>query len=189
MRNVRVSDAARLVEEGWDDESQDAFVSYVVLRIWQVRIDSALIRGLDAGPERIAISPAVGPDGMAIDQDGELISTELLRAIPLQDARPRLRRIKVGQAIREGFIDPIPARFDGDRDFALLAEIYAQKVKQGERNPIAAMASIYGTSRHTLSARIRTARERGLLTRPTGRNLGSLTSKAEGLLKGGDSDG
>lgn len=189
MSYTRISDAADLVDEGWDAHASNAFVVYRVFDIWDIRITSELF-GLDAGPEAMSIQPATGADGLVIEKSYPdlVITTELLRSIPMQDARNRLARHKLTRAAEEGYVEPIPERFETDRDFAILADIYARRVEGGERNPLKNMAQLYGISRNTLSARIRLARERGLLTRPTKDDPGSLTLAGKKLLneKGGN---
>jgi hypothetical protein len=112
------------------------------------------------------------------------VTTEVMRAIPLQDARRRLRQI---QRQREEQIEP-DSWYDQDRlsteyEWAAFSRHYAATVESGERSPIMRIAAQLHASRHTVSARVRRAREKGLLTHPTPESLGQLTDKARRILR------
>ncbi|EFQ83217.1 hypothetical protein HMPREF0063_11490 [Aeromicrobium marinum DSM 15272] len=195
MTYTRITDGAELVSElSGSDVDDDVEVRYRVLDLWMVTIRSAT-SGLDTGPETLTVEPFVDEDGRAEESSrDELLTGDVLRAVPMQDARRRIKRAKLEWAQTHGYMDPIPSRFSTDRDFALLARIYADAVAAGQRNPIKNLSVRYGISRNTLSARIRVARDRGLLTRPDEGDGGSLTPAAVALLEqqageAGGSDG
>jgi hypothetical protein len=116
------------------------------------------------------------------------VTGEVLRAIPLSDARRRIKQIQ-----RE-WADLHPPEWDEverlstDREWASFAAAYAHVVAQGERSPVTLMARHLGRSRNTVAARVRMARDKGLLTKPDPKSLGRLTEKAERILKAHEGD-
>ncbi|MEU8403191.1 hypothetical protein AB0C28_49130 [Nonomuraea sp. NPDC048892] len=120
----------------------------------------------------------------ALDTDG--ITVQVLRSVPLGEARRIIG--EWGDRIRERFYPellplPIPSRVESEHDYALVAGAYVQLTHRGERKPVQAMAEAAGVGRDTMSARIRRAREMGLLvTYGPGKPGGELTPKAAALL-------
>jgi len=114
------------------------------------------------------------------------VTTEVLRAIPLADARRRIRAM--GRALLEAEQTPWYelGRLTTDRDWAKFAEAYAGVVELGDRSPVTHLAERSGTSRNTVAARVRIARDKGFLTRPTDESLGELTDMARELLDEGE---
>ncbi|WP_431933714.1 hypothetical protein [Nonomuraea jabiensis] len=120
----------------------------------------------------------------ALDSDG--ITLQVLRSVPLGEARRLIT--EWGRRIRERFYPhllppPIPTHVTSDYDYAVTAMIYAQLTQDGERRPLQAMAEAAGINRETMSARLRRARQLGLLiTHGAGKPGGELTDKAIALL-------
>lgn len=68
-------------------------------------------------------------------------------------------------------------------DYAILAAVYARRVEQGDRRPVAYIAEVVGQSTVTVTQRVREARAMGLLTPVApGKAGGRLTPQAEALL-------
>jgi len=76
-----------------------------------------------------------------------------------------------------------------DTYYATMALAYVDALKQGSRRPVADVAKAENYSPSHVRDALKTARERGLLTRPKGRGRadGKLTEKAIGLLRAPDS--
>jgi hypothetical protein len=157
-------------------------IEYEVLG-WRVRVSSAgqwLTAPGRAVPVHVEIKSPDDPHA----RTQRAITTEVLRAIPLQDARRRLRKI---QRDEEAKLPPDDWHAWGDRlttdyQWATFARTYAGVVESGERSPIMYIAAGAHISRHTVSARVRIAREKGLLTKPSKESLGQLTDKARRIL-------
>ncbi|MFI9554568.1 hypothetical protein [Nonomuraea endophytica] len=120
----------------------------------------------------------------ALDSDG--ITLQVLRSVPLGEARRVIT--EWGDRIRERFHPellppPIPAHVTNEYDYAVTAMAYVQLTHMGERRPLQAMAEAAGINRETMSARLRRARQLGLLiTYGAGKPGGELTDKAVALL-------
>lgn len=179
MRKVQVSDAAVLLSEGAADGR--AFVLYDVLG-WSVTLRVSLAGPIVNGPEAVEIRPFGDPDGyeMAALTDG--VTTGVLRALPLQDARKRLARLKAQADEVRGDSPALPERLGTPVEWAQFASLYASAVASGETSPVTNVARRLGLPRNTASARVRRAREMGLLTRPSSKTLGKLTARAQRLL-------
>ncbi|GAA4960480.1 hypothetical protein [Kineococcus glutinatus] len=129
-------------------------------------------------PEREACTEAIRKT------DG--ITTEVMRAIPMNDARKRLARLIATHMKREDQVPDVPARLETPQEWAAFANVYAELVSQGHKQPLQYLVNLTGISRNTLSARVRRAREMGLLTTPEPGSLGRLTDKGMALLEGND---
>lgn len=162
-------------------EGPNLVVEYRVLG-WYVAVSSA--RGAPwEGPDYIQVGWESTPEGIdaAVETDG--VTTEVLRAIPLADARKRLRGLRLAARLEEPNVPALASRLSGVRDLAGFAKVYAEAVARGQRQPLKYLSELTGVPRNTLSARVRRAREEGLLTRPDGQHLGQLTDKAQELLQ------
>ncbi len=180
----KVSDAAEFLNAY--TEHGDLVVEYRVMG-WHVAVNSQ--RGAPwEGPDCIQVGWSSTPEGFdaAIETDG--VTTEVLRAIPLADARRRLRGLRLAARLQEPDVPALASRLSGVRDLAEFAKVYADAVADGQRHPLKSLAELTGIPRNTLSARVRRARDEGLLTRPHGRHLGELTGKARGLLQDMDTN-
>lgn len=182
MEAVRVSDEAWLVDEGRETERDAVFVEYRLGGEWIVRLTS-LLYGRVEGPVEMSIRLA-SLAGMDDDALAEGITTHVLRAIPMRDARRRLAWQMTSAYQAEGSSEVLPKRFKNESDFALLAALFAGKAAAGEKKPLWTLAAEHGVSRNTFAARIRTARSLGLLT-PEGEPA-ALTEKGRRAL---DADG
>ncbi|MFF4620908.1 hypothetical protein [Nonomuraea jabiensis] len=122
------------------------------------------LRAPISGPREINITETFNDPERAFDRDG--ITLEVLRSVPLGDARkvlaewlPRMRAALFPDEAPK----PLPERVETLHDYARVAEEYARLVNAGERRPIHVMAEASGVSRNTMSARVRRARDMGLL--------------------------
>lgn len=151
----------RLVDADLSDDRREAFAIYDV-RGWRVELRDQVASPYD-GPSslRIAVVDAEGVDEtLAVDTDG--ITLEVLRSVPLSDARSRLTALKRKARQDEGG-DDLPARLETPEHWAAFAAAYVALVKAGRRHPVDELRASTGVSRNTLSARVRVARERGFL--------------------------
>jgi hypothetical protein len=174
VRGLRRADATAhgwSLPEGWhleiDDRYPDGKPSWLVGVYFvdgcnvYVRAD---LRAPISGPSEISVTETFNVPDRAFDRDG--ITLDVLRAVPLGDARkvlaewlPRMRAVLFPEEAPK----PLPARVETPHDYALVAQEYARLVNVGERRPIHVMAEASGVSRNTMSARVRRAREIGLL--------------------------
>ena len=113
------------------------------------------------------------------------VTTEVLRGIPLHDARARIREIQRRWAETVEPSGEEKPRLTTPHDWASFARAYADLVEHGEQAPVTLLARRLGISRNTIGARVRMAREKGLLTRPAKGSLGRLTSRAKRILEAG----
>lgn len=178
MSRVTVTDAATLIREG-SESTGKVSVTYDVCG-WLVTLRADVSSPFD-GPETLTVERSRstgGPAALATDD----VTTEVLRAIPLADARRRLIRLK-SAALQELDGQPtVQARLVTLEDWVAFAETYAGLVSAGHKQPLQHLARLTGVSRNTLSARVRRARKMGLLTRPVVGSLGKLTKQASDLL-------
>jgi hypothetical protein len=119
---------------------------------------------------------------------GQGVTGDVLRAIPLSDARRRVRQIQRRWAEQNPPAWDEVSRLSTEHDWASFAQAYAHVVAQGERSPVTLMARHLGISRNTVAARVRMARDKGLLTKPDPKSLGRLTEQAERILKAHEGD-
>lgn len=182
MSTLRVTDAASLTRE---QAATDGKVTVIYdVYGWMVTLVTSVNSPFD-GPETVTIRPDSSAEGIDVALATDGVTTEVLRAIPLADARRRLIRLKA-EALQESGSQPVvQARLVTVADWAVFAETYADLVQGGHRQPLQHLARVTGVSRNTLSARVRRAREMGLITRPTSDSLGHLTKQATDLLAGG----
>lgn len=148
-------------------------VTYDV-RAWRVTFTASPGRPFD-GPEELHVFLTnVAAVESAIESDG--LTTDLLRVLPLADARKRIRALQPPEPF------DIPAKVETDAEYARFAAAYVDAVRAGKRRPIERLQAATGVSRNTLSARVRRARERGFLTGQPGQPADQLTDKATRLL-------
>lgn len=181
MEYTRISDAAELLDEGWNEEKFYVFVTYRLFGKWDVDL-RCVLHDPWTGISELHVVPADYPDE---DNENEEVTGQLLRVVPFADARKRIEALRIEAYKADGTIRSFPERFETPLDFATLAAAYVEEIKRGSTQPIQRLSKIHGVSRNTLSARIRRAREddMGLLTRPTKDSLGELTEKAKVLLQ------
>lgn len=170
-----------------------AVVTYSVLGCWLVEVRAHELLPWD-GPEELRVSFATDAESaesdVALADQTNGITTEVLRAVPLVDARKRLRRLRAkSRARRLAGSREIPRRLETNQDWAAFAAAYADAVAAGNRQPLVHLSAELGVGRNTLSARVRRLRALGLLTRPDGDSLGELTPAAKALLKGNEQRG
>lgn len=177
MRKLRISDAAELLNEGV--EAGRAFLVYEVLG-WKVEMTVSLAGPILNGPESVTVSPFGDAEGYEIASLTDGVTTGVLRALPLQDARKRLAKLQAA-ATEESVLD-LPERLGSPLDWARFAAAYAAAAEAGDHSPILTLARRLGLPRNTVSARVRRARELGLITRPSKKSIGQLTARAERLL-------
>ena len=136
---------------------------------------------ISAPPASLTVHAAPGGD----------ITTGVLRAIPLADARKRIKAMVEALLRDEAGLSAQPGswyevlsgvRMQDDEDWAVFARAYADLVAEGEKSPVTHLANALDLSRNTVAARVRIARDKGFLTRPTDESLGELTDKARELL-------
>ncbi len=178
VRMEKLSGAAEFLNAYY--EQKELVVEYRVLG-WYVTA-SAQLGAPWEGPDLIRVGWESTSEGIdtALETDG--VTTEVLRAIPLADARRRLRALRLAARREEPDVPALASRLSGTRDLAEFAQVYADAIAEGRRQPLQYLAQLTGIPRNTLSARVRRARDEGLLTRPAGQHLGQLTDKAKDLL-------
>ncbi|MEZ0166945.1 hypothetical protein AB2L27_19495 [Kineococcus sp. LSe6-4] len=129
---------------------------------------------------RLVAIPDEEGNYLAVEEtDG--ITTEVVRSLPLAEVRGEFGRLGLDWLRREYDLAAVLGRVETPEQWARFAMIYVN-VALGTRNPLQFLAGESGISRNTLSARVRRCREMGLLTRPNGKSLGSLTKDARRLL-------
>ncbi|MGK5684775.1 hypothetical protein [Actinoplanes sp. URMC 104] len=159
---------------------EDAYALYDV-HGWTVVVAGSLGAPWD-GPDEINVRfTEIEAVDSVVDSDG--ITGEILRAIPLGDARKRIKAIKDEWRREQGHHDAVAARVETDEEWARFAREYVALVKEGQRHPIRHMAAMTGISRNTLSARVRRARERGFLEGPAGKPADRLGARAAEILR------
>lgn len=162
------------------DGASVAEVVYVIDRKWQVTFWLDIDRKWD-GPQGVDLQY------LPMSDSTNGINTDILRSVPLADARMRLRNLRARFGLGEelGHL-VIPERMATERDWAVFASAYSLAAARGK--PLAALEGLTGTNRRTLASRTREVRKRGLLTAPTTDSLGQLTTKAKRLLEEGAQD-
>lgn len=124
-------------------------------------------------PEGATVTAFYGPTGGApvrlVVDNPSGVTTADLRSLGMSKIRAAIAERVLPQ---EG--EPV-GRVTGERALAAFAARYAALVEAGVRQPVEHLRHETGESRNTVSARIRRAREAGLLTRPQGDDLGRLT--------------
>lgn len=166
-------------------EGGQAVVRYRVHDVWRVEISAQVHVPWD-GPERVEIVFVAGADNAteavaSVDPNG--ITTAILRAVPLADARVRLRRLRA-QARLSSEVAGLPPKLRTEWEWAEFSRLYVLAAEVGGQ-PLADLEAVTGVGRRTLDSRARQAREKRLLTKPTKDSLGKLTPKAQRLLAKG----
>jgi hypothetical protein len=183
MEPVVVTDAARLIACGVENtpaRGLEAYARYLVYG-WVVECRCPVRAPWD-GPERVVVYPDMSDEGLpdfmehAMETGG--VTTEVLRAVPLAHARKQLQALRIEALKEAGDTPDMPSHLLTVEDWARFAQVYAEAAEAGQRQPLKYLVDMTGLSRNTLSARVRRAREMGLLTRPTKDNLGALTDAA-----------
>lgn len=154
-----------------------AVVTYLLKPRWRVEFTADVTRPL-----------LVGPLSMRVTLDSELlgegesggINTEVLRHIPLADARVRLQNLTASGRLAK-YTEFLRRRPRQPLDWAMFASVYVEAARDSKR-PLAALAAASGKNRSALAQRAKRAREQGFLTSPTGDSLGELTASAKRLL-------
>lgn len=168
-------------------DDRGASVTYLVGDCWRVTLSAQHGTPWD-GPQNLSIefvsdaAHAVKDVSAADESNG--ISTAVLRAIPLADARLRLRRLRAVARVAPELVDIVRSRCVEPVDWARFAFAYAEVAKQSRQPPVT-MAEASGINRHTLAARAVKARELGFLTAPTDDSLGEVTAAAKRRIKKG----
>lgn len=164
-------------------DEHGASVTYVIGGCWQVQLYAQHGTPWD-GPESLSVR-FIGDESADVTaaEESNGISTAVLRAIPLADARVRLRRLRAGARVVPELVEVLRRRCAEPVDWARFAAAYAEVAKRS-RQPVATMAEVSGVNRRTLGARAVKARELGFLTAPTGDSPGELTPSAKRLLRG-----
>ena len=180
MSELQVTDAATLTHEQSTTDGKVS-VTYAVFG-WVVTLQTTVNSPFD-GPETVNVRPDYSEEGLDVALATDGVTTDVLRAIPLADARRRLIRLK-SAALQELDGQPtVQARLVTLEDWAAFSKTYADLVSAGHKQPLQHLARLTGVSRNTLSARVRRAREMGLLTRPAVGSLGKLTKQDSDLLE------
>lgn len=137
--------------------AEHIWVEYRLAGDWVVRIDGAVSSSAD-GPLAVSVSQAA-------DQEvPSAVTAEVLRAVPLNDARKVLRRLRSDAlAARDHHFYELPARMVTPKDWIKFARAYARSATRNPHQPTAHLARATGLSPNTISARIRRAQELGLL--------------------------
>lgn len=169
---VRVSDAATRVEQGHDGRNE-LWVVYD-LGGWFVRVKAQASAPFD-GPEEVSVYLDLSDDDEATaDAIGAAeasggITAEVLRSVPLNDARKVLRRLRGEVLARrdEGVYD-LPERMVSRDDWIVFARAYARSATRNPQQPIQHLVRATGLSSNTVNARLRRAQEMGLLERHEG---------------------
>lgn len=150
---------------------------------WRVLIHCDIRMGWD-GPTSIEVRFQTAElAAEATDTDG--ITTDVMRSVPLREARSVIKkyRPRILTALGYHAEEAVPERIKSDRDYALLAKEYIRLIEFGSRHPIAVMADLCDVSRNTMSARVRRAREMGLLEGEPRQPATRLTEKAKRLIE------
>lgn len=118
----------------------------------------------------VSLLHSVAAVEQAIETDG--LTTELLRAIPIADARRRIRELgRAAEAAGDEMGWPLPSRLNTHDDWCAFAVAYVETARQS-RTALDRMSRVTGISKKTLSTRVTRARERGYLV---GNELGPRT--------------
>lgn len=166
---VRVSDAADRIAQGHDGKD-DTWVRYD-LHGWIVELRGQASSPID-GPEfvRLFLDWAEDEEGKAdavvkaITSGG--ITTDVMRSVPMSDARKCLRRLR-GEVllVRDQGVYDLPERMVTRDDWIAFARAYGRSAARNPQQPIAHLAAATGLSVNTINARLRRAQELGLLQR------------------------
>jgi hypothetical protein len=163
-------------------EDKYTLTSYYDVHGWEVLVVWD-VRETTEGPSRIEVRREEGAKGV-YGTDG--LTSVVLRAIPMQHVHDTMAPAALEKAPPTGRSDDIvvPSKVVTARDHALVASLYVLLASQGRTQPLKALAEATGISRETWSARVRRARDMGLLNRPPAKP--ALTAKARRLLNEGN---
>lgn len=167
---MRVSDAATRVQQGHDGENRLQVV--YDLGGWFVTVKAQANAPFD-GPEEVSVGLDLSDEGLgdAIDAAAKSggITADVLRSVPLNDARKVLRRLRTEVLANrdEGAYD-LPARMVSRDDWIVFARAYGRSAERNPQQPVLHLVKATGLSANTVNARIRRAQEMGLLERHEG---------------------
>lgn len=135
------------------------------------------------GAERLTVTAPKGPGpaGAAIESDG--LTLDVLRVLPLREARTVIRSMKAKKRQAQTPIRPLPKRLDGDADWTDFALAYRDAYAIDYRHPLKVLQERHDLSRGTVTTRVRLARENGYLAGPEGKPPNDLGPKAKAALK------
>jgi hypothetical protein len=178
MQRVELGEGVFRDDEGV--QGDHAYVVYAVVE-WTVTMRSALASPYHGADEmHIRVTTVEGVEA-AVETDG--LTFDVLRAVPLSDARKTLTAIKRAHRAVGVVPQEMTDRLSTPEDWARFAQRYVALVEHGHRHPVEELRSKYGVSRNTISARVRRARERGYLIGPPGKPANQLGPEAVKTLK------
>ncbi|MCK5926967.1 MAG: winged helix-turn-helix domain-containing protein [Nocardioides sp.] len=169
---VRVSDSAARIAQGHDGKN-NLWVRYD-LGGWIAQVKAQANAPFD-GPEEVSVYLDLSDDDDstadaidAADASGG-VTAEVLRSVPLNDARKVLRRLRTEVLAKrdEGAYD-LPERMTSRDDWMAFARAYALSATRNPQQPIVQLSRATGLSANTINARLRRAQEMGLLERHEG---------------------
>lgn len=169
IETVRVSDSATRIGQGVDGAW--AWVRYD-LGGWVAQARAQLEAPFD-GPQEVSVVLDMSDEGLgdAVDlaDAGGGVTAEVLRSLPLGDARKVLRRLRAeALARRDTDAYALPKRMVSLDDWVLFARAYARSASRNVQQPMAHLARATGLSPNTVAARVRRAQELGLLENSDG---------------------
>ncbi len=132
---------------------------------------------------RIYVTDVEGVES-AVESDG--ITVDVLRSIPLGEARRVIADIsrQVREITEQPTLPKLPRRLETPHHYAIVAQAYIQAIEAGRKNPILYLSQLWDISKNTMAARIKKAREMGLLSGEEGKTANRLTDKARKVLNG-----
>ncbi|WGL51598.1 hypothetical protein P5P86_16745 [Nocardioides sp. BP30] len=160
-------DSARRAGSGFDEPW--LWVSYEVGG-WVVTARAQVDAPFE-GPQELSVALDMSEEGFqasveAAESTGG-ITAAVLRSVPLGDARKVLRRMRADALAHRDLDDravyTLPRRMVTDDDWRAFARAYARAASRNPGQPIPHLAGMTGLSVHTIAARLRRAREMGLL--------------------------
>jgi len=168
QENVRVSDAATRLAHGYDGQTW-LWVTYD-LGGWGARVRCRAVAPFD-GPEEVSITLDMSDEGVdaAVDLAAASggVTSEVLRSVPLGDARKVLRRLRTEvlsqRDAKDAQVYDLPERMKSTDDWGRFARAYERSVLRNPLQPMVHLAAATGLSPNTLSARVRRAQELGLI--------------------------
>lgn len=165
-------------------------VVYLVRGVWRVEVSAHPAQPWP-GPASIQVTFGADADDAqeAIARANETrgITADVLTAIPLADARARLRALVAQERLAE-HAEFLRQRCQTPEQWAKFASVYVLATQITNR-PVAALGEVSGRSRDTMAERAKQARAKGLLTPPTDDSLGELTASAKRLLRRAHTEG
>ncbi|MER5551571.1 hypothetical protein ABT001_07810 [Streptomyces sp. NPDC002793] len=155
---------------------------------WKVTLWRPLA-GSSGGPQEIRIEPHEDGDPQEIARG---VSTTVLRQIDTAafaaDVASVAETAVAAKTAVERFREQLAGLPRGlsDEYLAVLSALYVRSVDVGRRAPIHDLEVWTGSKQATLKGHLRTARQRGFLTKVEGKAGGRLTGKAIEILRGMD---